>query len=308
MRLVFAGTPEVAVPALDALLDSSHQVVAVLTRPDARAGRGRREAESPVARRAAEAGIEALKPARAGDEGLHDRLRELAPDCCPVVAYGALVPRRLLDLPARGWLNLHFSLLPAWREAAPVQHAVLHGDDLTGASVFQLEEGLDTGPVLSVMTEPIGPRDTSGDLLGKLATAGAGLLVATLDALERGELVAQPQPVEGVSLAPKLTVADARVDWSKPAFHVDRLVRACTPAPGAWTTWADDRLGLGPVQPADADGLAVGQLRVARRDVLVGTGDGRSVRLGEVRPAGRRPMAADAWARGVRDLDGGTLT
>ena len=189
-----------------------------------------------------------------------------------------------------------------------MQHAVLHGDDLTGASVFQLEEGLDTGPVLSVMTEPIGPRDTSGDLLGRLATAGAGLLVATLDALERGELVAQPQPAEGVSLAPKLTVEDARVDWSKPAFHVDRLVRACTPAPGAWTTWADERLGLGPVQPADADGLAVGQVRVARRDVLVGTGDGRAVRLGEVRPAGRRPMAADAWARGVRDLDGGTLT
>jgi methionyl-tRNA formyltransferase len=308
MRLVFAGTPEVAVPALDALLHSSHDVVAVLTRPDARAGRGRREAESPVARRAAEAGIETLKPARAGDDGLHDRLRELAPDCCPVVAYGALVPRRLLDLPSHGWLNLHFSLLPAWRGAAPVQHAILHGDDLTGATVFQLEEGLDTGPVLSVMTEPIGSRDTSGDLLGRLATAGAGLLVATLDAIERGELVAQPQPAEGVSLAPKLTVEDARVDWSTPAFHVDRLVRACTPAPGAWTSWADERVGLGPVELADADGLAAGQVQVGRRDVLVGTGDGRSVRLGEVRPAGRRPMPADAWARGVRDLDGGTLT
>jgi len=225
-----------------------------------------------------------------------------------VVAYGALLSERLLAVPEHGWVNLHFSLLPAWRGAAPVQHAILHGDDVTGASVFTLEEGLDTGPVLSVMTETIGPRDTSGDLLGRLATAGAGLLVATLDALERGELVGVPQPADGVSLAPKLTVEDARVDWSAPAFHVDRRVRACTPAPGAWTTWGEDRLGLGPVQPADADGLAVGQVRVARRDVLVGTGDGRAVRLGEVRPAGRRPMAADAWARGVRGLDGGTLT
>lgn len=308
MRLVFAGTPEPALPSLEALLASRHHVAAVVTRPDAPAGRGRALRPSPVRALAEAHGLEVLTPVHPRDPAFQERLRVIAPDCCPVVAYGALVPPRLLDLPPRGWLNLHFSLLPAWRGAAPVQHAILHGDDLTGASVFHLEEGLDTGPVLSVMTEPIGPKDTSGDLLGRLATAGAGLLVTTLDALERGELVAQPQPAEGVSLAPKLTVEDARVDWSKPAFHVDRLVRACTPAPGAWTTWADERLGLGPVQPADADGLAVGQVRVGRRDVLVGTGDGRSVRLGEVRPAGRRPMAADAWARGVRDLDGGTLT
>jgi methionyl-tRNA formyltransferase len=309
MRLVFAGTPEVAVPALDALLSSTHDVLAVVTRPDARAGRGRREVASPVARRAEEAGVEVLRPARASDPALHERLAQLAPDCCPVVAYGALVPRRLLDLPRHGWVNLHFSLLPAWRGAAPVQHAVLHGDDVTGASVFVLEEGLDTGPVLSVMTEAIRPRDTSGDLLGRLAEAGAGLLVATLDALERGELVGRPQPADGVSLAPKLTVEDARVDWAAPAFHVDRQVRACTPAPGAWTTYAGERLGLGPVEPVDVDPpLAPGQVRVGRRDVHVGTGDGRAVRLGEVRPAGRRPMAADAWARGVRDLDGALLT
>ena len=305
MRLVFAGTPEVAVPALDALLASPHEVVAVLTRPDARAGRGRREAESPVARRAAEAGVETLKPARASEPALHERLLELAPDCCPVVAYGALVPPALLDLPPHGWLNLHFSLLPAWRGAAPVQHAILHGDDVTGASVFTLEQGLDTGPVLSVMTETIRPRDTSGDLLGRLATAGAGLLVATLDAVERGAVVGVPQPVEGVSLAPKLTVEAARVDWSVPAFHVDRLVRACTPAPGAWTTWGDDRLGLGPVEPAGPSELAPGGWSAGRREVLVGTGDGQAVRLGEVRPAGRKAMAAADWARGLRDVDGG---
>jgi methionyl-tRNA formyltransferase len=307
VRLVFAGTPQVAVPALDTLLASQHDVVAVLTRPDARAGRGRHEVGSPVAQRAAEAGVETLKPAKASDPALADRLRELAPDCCPVVAYGGLVPRALLEVPTHGWVNLHFSLLPAWRGAAPVQHAILHGDDVTGATVFTLEEGLDTGPVLSVMTEPIRPRDTSGELLDRLATAGAGLLVATLDALERGELTARPQPAEGVSLAPKVTVADAHVDWASPAFHVDRQVRACTPAPGAWTTWAGDRLGLGPVEPAGPADLAPGRVAVGRREVLVGTGDRHAVRLGEVRPAGRKPMAAADWARGVRDLDGGTL-
>ena len=307
MRLVFAGTPEVAVPALDALLESHHEVVAVLTRPDARAGRGRRETESPVARRAAEAGIETLKPGRPAAREVQARLAELEPDCCPVVAYGALVPPVLLDLPPHGWVNLHFSLLPAWRGAAPVQHAILHGDDVTGASVFSLEEGLDTGPVLSVLTETVRPRDTSGDLLGRLAVAGAGLLVATLDALEKGELVGQPQPADGVSLAPKLSTEDARLDWSSPAFHLDRQARACTPAPGAWTTWAEERLGVGPVEPAGESDLGAGQVRVGRREVLVGAGDGHAVRLGEVRPAGRKAMGAAAWARGVRDLDGGTL-
>ena len=307
MRLVFAGTPAAAVPTLDALLASPHEVVAVLTRPDARAGRGRRETASPVAVHAAEAGLEVLKPAKASDPALAGRLAELAPDCCPVVAYGSLVPRRLLDIPPHGWVNLHFSVLPAWRGAAPVQHALLHGDDVTGATVFSLDEGLDTGPVLAVMTEAVRPRDTSGELLDRLAGAGAGLLVATLDALERGEIVPRPQRTDGVSLAPKVTADDARVDWDAPALRVDRLVRACTPAPGAWTTWQGDRLGLGPVEPAGDSDLGPGQVRATRREVLVGAGDGRAVRLGEVRAAGKRPMPADAWARGVRDLDGGTL-
>ena len=305
MRLVFAGTPEVAVPSLDALLTSRHEVAAVLTRPDAPAGRGRRTVASPVAARAAEAGIEVLKPRRLPE--VLERLRDIAPDCCPVVAYGALVPPEALAVPAYGWVNLHFSLLPAWRGAAPVQHAILHGDAVTGASVFLLEEGLDTGPVLGVMTEAVRPRDTSGDLLGRLATAGAGLLVDTLDALERGEVVAAPQPADGVSHAPKLTVADAEVRWDRPAFAVDRAVRAWTPAPGAWTTWLGERLGLGPVEPAGPTDLPPGRVAVGRREVLVGCGDGQAVRLGEVRPAGRKVMVADAWARGVRDLHGATL-
>jgi methionyl-tRNA formyltransferase len=218
------------------------------------------------------------------------------------------VPPAALAVPPHGWVNLHFSLLPAWRGAAPVQHAVLHGDDVTGATTFLLEEGLDTGPVLGSMTEAVRPDDTSGTLLDRLAAGGATLLVATLDGIEDGSLTPVPQPTDGVSFAPKLSPEDARVDWSAPAFHVDRLVRACTPAPGAWTLAGGERLGLGPVRPVgDPEALAPGQVRVEKARVLVGCGDGRVVVLGEVRPAGRRPMAAADWARGVRDLDGARL-
>jgi methionyl-tRNA formyltransferase len=305
VRLLFAGTPATAVPSLDALLASQHEVVAVLTRPDAPAGRGRKLTPSPVALRAEDAGIETVKAARLRDPDLLARLRELAPDAAPVVAYGALVPPDALDIPPLGWVNLHFSLLPAWRGAAPVQHALLHGDDVTGATTFRLDEGLDTGPVLGVLTETVRPRDTTGELLDRLAHSGAGLLVATLDALERGELTAEPQPADGISLAPKVTREDARVDWSAPAFHVDRQVRACTPSPGAWTTWGDELIGVGPVLPVDQpEPLAPGQVLVGRSEVHVGCGDGRAVRLGDVRPPGKRAMAADAWARGVRDLNG----
>src|SRR3954447_3494370 len=220
MRLVFAGTPEVALPALDALAASRHELVAVVTRPDAPAGRGRRLVRSPVGAWADAHGIEVLTPARPREPEFLDRLREIGPDCVPVVAYGALVPPVALDIPRYGWVNLHFSLLPAWRGAAPVQHAVLHGDELTGASVFLLEEGLDTGPVFGTLTEPIGARDTSGDLLGRLAESGAQLLVRVLDAIAAGEAAGVPQPHEGVSLAPKLTADDAAVRWSDPAFAV----------------------------------------------------------------------------------------
>ena len=213
MRLVFAGTPAAAVPSLEALLDSRHEVAAVITRPDAPAGRGLRLAPSPVARRAEAAGLEVLRPARPGDPEFLDRLRQIAPDCCPVTAYGALIPQQALDIPAHGWVNLHFSLLPAWRGAAPVQHAILHGDDMTGATTFQLVHELDAGPVFGVLTEPIAPTDTAGDLLDRLAVAGAELLVATLDGIESGELEARPQPADGVSLAPKITTADAQVRW-----------------------------------------------------------------------------------------------
>ena len=307
MRLLFAGTPAVALPALDALLASRHEVVAVLTRPDARAGRGRTLTPSPVKERALEAGLEVLTPATLRDPEAQARIAEIAPDAAPVVAYGNLVPPAVLDLPRHGWVNLHFSVLPAWRGAAPVQHAIIAGDEVTGASTFLLEAGLDTGPVLGTLTETIRPLDTSGDLLGRLAEAGSGLLVKTLDALEEGILTPVPQPADGVSLAPRLTTDDARVRWQHPAMAVDRRVRGCTPAPGAWTTLPDGaRLGLGPVRLApEVTDLAPGAVRVGRGEVLVGTGT-HAVRLGEVRPAGKRAMAAADWARGAR-LDAGTL-
>ncbi|GAA4393268.1 methionyl-tRNA formyltransferase [Actinomadura verrucosospora] len=303
MRLVFAGTPETALPALTALLGSSHEVAAVVTRPDGRSGRGRRLSASPVASLAAEAGVEVLKPAKARDPEFLDRLREIAPDCCPVVAYGALLPPEALDIPRHGWVNLHFSLLPAWRGAAPVQRAILHGDDVTGAATFQIEEGLDTGPVYGVLTEPIRPDDTAGALLGRLAVAGADLLLDTMNGIDAGVLEPRPQPTEGVSHAAKLTPEDGRVDWKSPALHIDRLVRACTPAPGAWTTFRDTRVKLGPVRPAPgAAELEPGALSAGKSEVLVGTAT-HPVALGEVRPQGKRPMAAADWARGL-DLTG----
>ncbi|MFI0166212.1 methionyl-tRNA formyltransferase [Streptomyces sp. NPDC017095] len=308
MKLVFAGTPEVAVPALDALLAAGrHEVAAVVTRPDAPAGRGRRLVASPVAERAAEAGIEVLKPSKPRDPEFLERLRQIAPDCCPVVAYGALLPRAALDIPAHGWVNLHFSLLPAWRGAAPVQHAVMAGDEITGASTFLIEEGLDSGPVYGTVTERVRPTDTSGDLLTRLAFAGAGLLAATMDGIEDGTLKAVPQPADGITLAPKITVEDAQLDWAAPALRVDRVVRGCTPAPGAWTTFRGERLKLIQVTPVpERTDLAPGRLAVGKNSVHAGTGS-HAVELLWVQAQGKKPMRAADWARGARIAEGETL-
>src|SRR5947199_1601019 len=304
MRLVFAGTPAVAVPALDAIAASTHELVAVLTRPDAPAGRGRHLVRSPVGAWADARGVEVLTPVRPREPSFLSRLAELAPDCVPVVAYGALVPPAALEIPRYGWVNLHFSLLPAWRGAAPVQHALLHGDEVTGAAVFELEAGLDTGPLYGTLTEPIRPRDTAGDLLERLAVSGAKLLVQVLDGIEAGTLAAVPQPADGVSMAPKVTVEEARVRWTDPAFAVDRRIRACTPAPGAWTVFRGERIKVGPVDPTGgAANLAPGEIAVGRSGVLVGTGTA-AVALGEVRAAGKKAMPARDWARGVRPEPG----
>jgi methionyl-tRNA formyltransferase len=307
MRVVFAGTPEVAVPALDAIAASRHELVGVVTRPDAPSGRGRKLVASPVAQRADELGVPVLKPEHPRDPDFQAALAELRPDACPVVAYGALLPPAALDVPRHGWVNLHFSLLPAWRGAAPVQHAVLAGDEMTGASTFRIEEGMDSGPVYGVITEEVRPTDTSGDLLTRLAFAGAGLLEATMDGIEDGTLHAVPQPADGVSLAPKIGVEDARIDWTAPALRVDRVVRACTPAPGAWTVFHGERLKVRSALPApEGPQLAAGELRPGKKEVYAGTGS-HPVRLEWVQPQGKKPMSGADWARGARVRDGERL-
>ncbi len=300
MRVVFAGTPQTAVPSLEALVASRHEVVAVVTRPPARSGRGRSLADSPVAEAAAAHGIEVLTPVTPSDPDFLERLRELAPDCCPIVAYGALIRREALDIPEYGWVNLHFSVLPAWRGAAPVQRSIMAGDEVTGASVFSLTEGLDEGPVLGVLTERVREDDTAGTLLERLAHEGAGLLVDALDHIEIGDIAAHPQPEDNISHAPKLTTEDARIDWDRPAFAVDRHVRGCTPAPGAWSELGDLRVKIEPFGMTDENTLAPGHVVFGKREVRVGTAT-TDVLLGTVRPHGRKPMAAADWGRGLSD-------
>lgn len=302
MRLVFAGTPEVAVPSLDALAASPHEVVAVVTRPDAPAGRGRKLLPSPVAVRAEELGIPVLKPDHPRDPEFQAALKELDPDCCPVVAYGALLPQVALDIPRHGWVNLHFSLLPAWRGAAPVQRSIWAGDEITGATTFRIVKELDAGPTFGMMTERIRANDTAGDLLDRLAEGGAELLVQTISGIESGQLEAREQVTDGLlSYAPKIQVDDARIVWSEPAVGVDRRVRACSPFPGAWTTFQDERIKIGPVTIGASSDLAPGQLEITKNAVYVGTGS-TVVKLGEVKAFGKKQMAAADWARGLQDV------
>lgn len=303
MRIVFAGTPAPAVPSLEALIASEHDVVGVITRPDARSGRGRSVQPSPIREVAQNHDIPVLTPANLKETGVIEQLAAWAPEAIPVVAYGGLVPGPLLDLPTYGWINLHFSLLPAWRGAAPVQHAVMAGDDFTGATAFRIEEGLDTGPVFGMLTERVRPRDTSGELLDRLANAGASLLLATIDALQAGEVSAVLQPSEGVSLAPKLSAEDGQVHWQDPALAIDRQIRGVTPAPGAWTTWRDERLKLGPVHIVEPQVamLAPGQIEVTKGAIYVGTST-HPVALTMVQPKGKSMMNASDWARGARPL------
>jgi methionyl-tRNA formyltransferase len=302
VRLVFAGTPEPALPALRRLIDSPrHEVVAVLTRPDAASGRRGKPEPSPVAREALDRGLPLLRPDRPNSAEFVAELSGFAPDCCAVVAYGALLRDALLAVPPRGWINLHFSLLPAWRGAAPVQAAIAAGDTITGATTFQIEPSLDSGPVYGVVTETIRPTDTAGDLLERLAFSGAELLSHTLDGVADGTLTARPQAGDGVSMAPKVTVEEARVRWDLPAPVVERRIRAVTPNPGAWTLIGDLRVKLGPVH-LDSQApktLPPGAIHADRKSVWIGTGS-EPVRLGQIQPPGKKLMNAVDWARGAR--------
>src|SRR5699024_7743396 len=245
-------------------------------------------------------------PQRPGDGEFQQRLREIAPDVCPVVAYGGLLPQATLDIPAHGWVNLHFSLLPAWRGAAPVQATIRAGDDLAGATTFRVVREMDAGPVFGSVTEEVAEAETAGTLLWRLADSGANLLVSTMDGIEDGSLRAVEQPRDGVSYAPKVTPDDAHVDFGAPARAVHRHVRSVTPAPGAWARFREQRLKLGPVRIAEPADLAQGELRVERERVLVGTATS-PVELGEVQAQGKKRMTATDWARGTRIDTGETL-
>ena len=290
-----------AVPSLDALVAAGFDVVAVLTRPDAPLGRKRVLTPSPVAARAAELGISIIHAAKV-DTAVTEQIAAAAPDVAAIVAYGGLIPRPALDLPRHGWINLHFSLLPAWRGAAPVQRSLIAGDDVTGAVTFRLEEGLDTGPVFGTLTEAVRPDDTAGALLERLSHSGAVLLTQTLSAVDAGTAAAVPQQGD-VSLAPKLTLEDGRLDWQQPALAIGRRARGVTPEPGAWTTLDGQRIKLEPVilRPGDP-ALKPGHLALAGKSVLVGTGS-HPVELTRVQPSGKKMMTAADWARGQATLE-----
>lgn len=296
MRLVFAGTPEVAVPGLQALVASSHEVVGVLTMPPAARGRGRTVQPSAVARAADALGVPVFTPRTDAERSAC--IAELAPDCCPVIAYGALLGASLLAVPKFGWINVHFSVLPRWRGAAPVQAAILAGDATTGISVFQIEEGLDTGPVFASTAVPLADDATTGAVLADLGVRAIPMLLETLASIEAGTAHPKAQPTDGITVAPKITAAKARIDWSQPAHVIDRLIRACTPEPGAWTMWSEQRFRIGPATPTAVAGDA-GVLHVDDGHVYVGTGAG-SLRLHDVQAPGKRMMPAADWLRGVR--------
>ena len=308
MRILFAGTPAPALPSLRRLIDSPHhEVVAVLTRPDAVAGRRGKPAPSPVAQLACEAGIPVLKPEKPNSSEFVAEMTDLAPDCCAVVAYGALLSAQMLAVPASGWVNLHFSLLPAWRGAAPVQAAIAAGDSVTGATTFRIQPALDSGPVYGIVTETIRADDTAGELLDRLALSGAALLEATLDGIADGSVTPVPQSGEGVSVAPKVSVDGARIRWDLPAHVIERRIRAVTPNPGAWTMIGDMRIKVGPVSVEESgDAPEPGVIVAERTRVLIGTGS-VPVQLGQIQPPGKKPMAAADWARGAR-LDSAVRT
>lgn len=307
MRVVFAGTPEPAVVALEKLIASDHDVLAVLTRPDARKGRGRTLHPSPVKTLALEHGIEVLTPEKLkGNEDVKAQLTALAPDAIPVVAYGNLIPEDFLDIPAHGWINLHFSLLPRWRGAAPVQAGILHGDEYSGATTFRIDAGLDTGDILLQEPELIRPEDTADELLTRLAYSGGDLLVRTMDDLDTGHALFTPQNGDA-TYAPKISKEDARIDWTARADDIDRAIRAYTPGPGAWTTLNGDRIKIGPVgRDAEAGRLVPGQIEVAKNSVRVGTGS-EAVVLDAIQPPGKKMMSAADWARGLQETEGVTF-
>jgi methionyl-tRNA formyltransferase len=294
VRIAFAGTPEVAVESLAAMLASQHEIALVITRPDAPTGRGKVITPSPVAQFADAHGIPVLKT---NDVAAVD-VSQL--DAVIVVAFGAMIPKAQLDAPKFGWLNLHFSLLPKWRGAAPVQRALFAGDTETGITIFRIDQGLDTGPVVGQAACHIGPDENAGELFTRLIKLGNDELLAVLENLSTGHAVFVEQDTQGISHAAKIATADARVDWSTPATQIHNQIRACTPVPGAWTNFADLRVKLSDssLAPAVTD-LLPGQAVVRDGEVLVGTAS-HAITIGQLQPAGKTKMLASAWLNGIR--------
>ncbi|MBF4549085.1 methionyl-tRNA formyltransferase [Pseudoclavibacter sp. VKM Ac-2888] len=304
MRLVFAGTPSTAVPSLEALVDDGHEIAAVLTRDDAKVGRARALTPSPVAARAAELGLRVIKSNRMSPD-VTAELASLDAELGVIVAYGALIDAATLDVPGRGWINLHFSLLPDLRGAAPAQRAVMRGDSSTGMTIFQLTVGLDEGPVFATQASPIGETETSGELLERLAGEGAAFLAETVQGISEDALIAKPQVGEPTTAA-KLRKQDSAVDWAAPLVSVDAHIRGVTPEPGAVAHVDGQPLRIlriaRPSEAIDAPPLAPGQLAVVGQDVFVGTGT-QPLQLVTVQPAGKKPMPARDWLRGRRDAE-----
>lgn len=301
MKIVFAGTPSVAVPSLMALMQAGHEVLAVVTRPDAAAGRGKKLTISPVAEAAFEMGIPILKPAHA-DAEFAQQLRELEPDICPIVSFGMLLGQEILDIPKHGWVNLHFSKLPAWRGAAPVQRALMAGEQDIGVTTFELVKQLDAGPIYRSESIHVGPLDTAGDVLRELSHVGAELMVRTLADIEAGK-APKPQPPGESSYAAKLDVDEVQIDWRKPANQIANLIRGTSPAPGAWTRFKDQRFKVLLATPDEAPvSLGAGQVFADRKHLWVGAGDA-ALELLRVQAFGKKVMSGADWARGVAKQD-----
>jgi len=297
MRVLFAGTPEFAVAALEAVHAAGHEVVLVLTQQDRPAGRGLALVSSPVKRVAERLGLPVDQPRTLRDAAVQSRLRAVAPDVIVVAAYGLILPQAVLDVPGRGAINVHASLLPRWRGAAPIQRAMLAGDAETGISIMQMDAGLDTGPVLLAAATPIGPRDTAGTVHDRLAALGARLVVEALDRIARGAATATPQPAAGATYAPKLEKAEARIDWARPAAQVERLIRAFDPFPGAAARLRGTDLKVWRAVLAQGAGTPGTVLDVGADGITVACADG-ALTLTELQRAGGRRLAAAELLRG----------
>ncbi len=285
-------------PSLRALVESPIEVAAVVTNPDKPAGRGMELRPSPVKEEALRHGLEVLQPRRAREPELHEQLTALAPDVAVVVAYGSILPGPLLEVPKLGFVNLHFSLLPAYRGAAPVQRAVMDGVAVSGVSIMVLTEGMDEGPVLTKQEVPVEPSDTAGALGERMADLGAPLLVETITRYAAGDLQPVEQDHDEATYAPKITTEEARIDWTKPAQEIAYLVRGLNPAPGAWTEWDGKRLKVWEVRPVD-ERLEPGAVVEMHGALLAGTGT-EAVELADVQLAGKRRMGGGELARGLR--------